>query len=193
MQFRAAHFLLELRLDQDLAQDFIGRHQRVRVWNHHIVNPHQVVVAQIGVVEFETPCMHGVIQGEVHVVVEISASGDDPVHESSLDEWNNARAAQPGRGQGTGKTHTDSHIGFEHFANEELACLAQAGGVVGQENLIYQVSNFLFSVDVRGLNTLTRHVLLLVRAVLFFQPFRHFGNVLARTNVFFLFSHKIRV
>ena len=82
MQLGGAHLLLELGLDQDVAQDLVGGHQAVAVAQQHVVDADDVVVAQVGVVHLEAADVHRVVQGEVQVVVEVRAGGDDPVHEA---------------------------------------------------------------------------------------------------------------
>jgi len=59
MQFRRAHFFLKLRLHEHFAEQFIRAINPVGVRNHHVVNADEIVVAQIGVVKFETAGVTG--------------------------------------------------------------------------------------------------------------------------------------
>ena len=51
VQFGGAHFLLEFRLDEDVAQDFVRGHQAVAVAQQDVIDADDVVVAQIGVIK----------------------------------------------------------------------------------------------------------------------------------------------
>ena len=42
MEFRCSHLLLELRCDQDFAQDIVSGHETVRVRNHDIIDADKV-------------------------------------------------------------------------------------------------------------------------------------------------------
>src|SRR5438105_12638697 len=52
--FARAHFLLEPWPGENIAQEFIGLHQPIAVRDQHVVDANDVVVAQIGVIKFET-------------------------------------------------------------------------------------------------------------------------------------------
>ena len=131
------------------------------------------------------PRVNRVIQREVHVVIQIRAGGNDPVHETRLDQRDDAGAAEAGRRQRAGDAHADGHIGVEHAVGEKLAGFLEPRGVVGEENLVDDVGQLFLAGEVFRHDAFARHVFLLVRAMFFLHPLRHFGNVFAGANVLF--------
>ena len=123
MQLGGAHLVLEFGLDENVAQDFVGGHEAIAVAEQHVIDADDVVVAQLGVVELEAADAHGVVQREVHVVVEVGAGGDDPIHEAGLDERDDAGAAHAGGRERAREAHADGDVGAEHLLGEELAGL----------------------------------------------------------------------
>ena len=70
---------------------------------------------------WKLPDVHGVVQGEVEVVVEVRAGGDDPVDEAGLDQRDDARSSPAGGRQRAGEAHADGHVGLEHLLREQPA------------------------------------------------------------------------
>ena len=179
VQLGGAHLLLEFGLDQDVAQDLVGGHQAVAVAEQHVVDAHDVVVAQLGVVHLEAADAHRVVQREVQVVVEVRAGGDDPVHEAGLDQRHDGGAAQAGRRERAREAHADGDVRLQHLLGEELAAFLEPRAVVGEEGVVDEVGELLLAGEVLGQDALAGQVLVPVRALLLLHPVRHFGQVFA--------------
>src|SRR6185503_17310068 len=79
MELGGAHFFLKFGLDQEIAQQLVGGHQAVRVRNDDVIDANQVVIAEVDVIELEAARVDGIVQGKMHVVVQVRAGGDDPI------------------------------------------------------------------------------------------------------------------
>ena len=182
VQFGGAHFLLKFRQHEHFAQQFVRGHQAVGIRNHHVVNADEVVVAQVGVVELEAAAVDRIIQREVQVVVKIRAGGNDPVHESRLDERDDAGAAEAGGRERTGNAHADGHVRRKHPFGEKLARFLEPRGIVGEEHLVNDVGQLFLAGEVFRVDALARHVFLFMRTAFFLHPLGHFGNGFAIVN-----------
>jgi len=81
----------------------------------------------------------------------------------------------------------------EHLVGKELAGFLKPRRIVSQEDFVDEVGEVFFAGQVPGVDTFPGHVLFLVRATLFLEPIRHFGNVFAGTDVLsFGSGHKVR-
>ena len=69
------------------------------------------------------------------VVVEIGARGDDPVDEACFDEGDETGFAEAGGHERTREADPDQPVAGQHLLREQLAALAEAGGVVGLESV----------------------------------------------------------
>jgi hypothetical protein len=150
-------------------QDFIRGHQAIAVAEQHVIDADDVVVAQFSVVELEVADAHRIIQREVHVVIQIRARGDDPVHESGLDGRHNAGTAHARWRQRAGEAHADGHVGREHAVREKLAAFFEARAVVGEKGFVHRVGQLLLAGDVFGPNALARHEFVPVGHFFFFS------------------------
>ena len=82
--------------------------------------------------------------------------------------------------------------GCEHLLGEELAALAQAGRVVGEERAIDEVRQLLLARDPLRQDALAGQVLVPVRALLLLQPLRRLRQVLAVTALALLHRAPLR-
>src|SRR5271157_4554235 len=131
-----------------LAVERIGVEQGLVV-EDHVIDADHVVLPQGIVVEVGAALVHGQVEREVSVVVQIRSGGDDPVHESRLDQRNQAAHAQTGGGQGSRDRQADRAIRLEKPASEDLADLTQPPRVVAYKRVVDQVRGDLTSVDSR--------------------------------------------
>ena len=83
---------------QSVRIEAVGAEQ-VLVVEDDVVDADDLVLAQLQVGEARPGLVQVHAEGEVRVVVEVRAGGDDPVDEAGLDERHEARHAQPGRRQ----------------------------------------------------------------------------------------------
>jgi hypothetical protein len=110
--------------------------KEVIVLKNDVVNPDDVLLAQLQVVKEGPRLMQVHAQGEVGVVVEVRSGADDPVEETGLHQRHQARHAQTCRGQRSGQRQADGHVGGQHFVGKETTGLAQPAGVVRQERFL---------------------------------------------------------
>ena len=81
------------------------------------------------------------------VVIEIGASGNDPIDKACFDQRNQRGNAESGRRQRPCQRKTDSDVRLQHFLCKELACLAQPRGIVGEKSLVNQIRNSYVFLD----------------------------------------------
>ena len=151
MEFRAAHRALEFLPLDDLPEEGVGAEQHVVV-EEDVVDAHDPLFAQHRIACLCIAAVHRQTEAEMRVVIEVRARGDDPVHESRLDERDERRHAESRRREGAGEGEADGDVGLEHLRREQLAGFAESCSVVRLEGAVDQVGGRLAPVDATRLD-----------------------------------------
>ncbi len=138
MEFGAAHFSLELRAGDDLAEKGIGGEED-GVIEKDIVDAHDAFLPQHDVVHVRVALMQGESDAEMGVVIQIGARRDDPVDESMLDERDEGGDPEPGRGQCSREAYAHRDVGGQHFPCKQLTRFPQACGIIGEKRVLNQL------------------------------------------------------
>ena len=117
MKFSARHRPLEFLSCDDLPEKRVGRQQDVVV-EEDVVDAHDPFFTQDDIRFLGVAAVHCQSETEVSVVIEIGAGGDDPINESTLDQWNQRRHSESSRCQRAGDRQSDRDVGLQHLFGE---------------------------------------------------------------------------
>jgi hypothetical protein len=137
---------LEFFLPNHGAEKIVGTQQHIVV-EKNVIDADDTFAPKDSIVNERASTMQFLADRKVSVVVQVRSRAHNPIHEASFHQWDDARAPQASRSERAGETHSNGHVGLEHFRGVDLTNLSKPSGIV---SLKVDINQFFYSNSFRN-------------------------------------------